>query len=269
MRYGIFFEHSTTAEQGILLPNHMASSLQDATGDRAQYLSQILHMPVLAFERPSTADLTALPQYDTKSYLENVSTRAEKLQKLMGDFGIERFIACGNSVGALDSIALAASGKVAINKVVAIDPIGLKNVPRHLSYAAWMKEQLKSGKTEVASPEFKSLDELGDIRQPASKSLLARRIFKETRTYGPVCRTNVGVQLLRKMANKYPQITVNLVLAEHSFVSSPEVLDKLSQEFADTSVNVQIIPDSTHAFADRHQHFMYVVQKALGLYQGR
>lgn len=264
MRYGVFFSNSTTAEHGFLLPNHMAASLKDSTGDRAQHLAEAYDAPVLAFERPFTADLPMEAEFNPDSYRADVDARAQRIKSHLDIFGIERVTVCGNSAGALDALALAATGKLALNRVIAIEPVGMRNIPKHINMATWVKEQLKKNKTQTEGEYFAGLPELHDVRPAASRARLARRMHKEAKAYGLVYRSDVGHKLLRNIAANQPDLPVNLVLADRSFTTTPPLLEELAEEFAETSIRMEIIPGATHGFPDPHHHFLHVIQSAVG-----
>lgn len=263
MRCEIFGEIETKSKYAILLPNHWASSIDDASGDRAQYLTETLHVPVLAFERPSTATLKKQSTFTVESYLEDADNRAQELQKQLDEFGIEKGVITSNSAGALDSLVIAATGKVAIARVVAIEPVGMRQKTFSTSKEAinYFGPQIKSDKTDIDSDEFRNLTELKDIRE-RSDVKMGWRMLTELRAYWRVYSSDIGMRKLRELSINNPDMPVNLILGDNSTATTLEQRASMTEEFKGSSVKIEFLK-AGHSFVDRHHYFLHIVQKAI------
>jgi pimeloyl-ACP methyl ester carboxylesterase len=262
MLHKVFDEYTTSPERGIVMPNHLASSLEDTLGDRADYLNKFTGLTVVAFERPGTASLPQLPRFTVEEYVENASRRAVVVQGLLDDLGIERTIFGHDSGGATDALAMAASGNVKVEKVIAIDPAGMKTVPDDIrSIFKWIRA-VRGCDKGFDLEEFKDLEPLENIRNKPGVIDLAGPTLKEAKTYRSVYTSNIGRILLKKLSNS--GVPVELVIGEHSYASPKDVQEELMNEFDDNStVNVQIYPRAEHSFVEPYSHFVHVFQKAM------
>lgn len=264
MRYEIFGDVETKSEYGIILPNHWAGSIDDSVGDRAQYLSEILDIPIIPFERPGTATLTFNDRsiFTVESYLEDVDNRAQKLQKVLDENGIETAVITSDSGGALDCIAIAATGRVAVKKVIAIEPVAMraKTFTGGAKAISYFASQIRSDKRDIDSDEFRDLIELKDIRERSDA--MSRRMLAELKAYWPVYSSDIGMKRLRHLSVNYPHIPVDLILGNKSKAMTPKIRANAVEEFRDSSVNVEILK-AGHSFTDRHHYFLHIVKKSI------
>ncbi len=165
-------------------------------------------------------------------------------------------------LGGLEALAIAASGEANITGVVAIESVAMREVPPSI-VLAYIKSQLEKGKTHLDDPEFINLPAMDGIREPMSKREFARRIFVENRAYQGVYRSNLGMTLVRSLATDYPHIPVDLIQGERSLTTTPEQREKMINEFAGTSVNVEIMAGGTHSFADPNKNFVHLIDRSL------
>ncbi len=265
MRQGIFSEHTTSAESAILLPNHLASSLDDTLGDRAEYLNQETGLTVIAFERPGTGSLPSCPPFDIYNYLEDAKARAAALQAVLDERGIGRAIITHDSAGALDSLALAVSGEVGVERVIPIEPVGMINVSSTTSgLARWAKAELTGDKGHNLV-EFRHLKPLDAIRPKPSIAEMISRFHSEIRAYRDIYTSDFARDLLRRLASN--NVKVNLIFAEYSYTSTPKVQAESQKEFEGSSVKIDILQDAHHACVEPYSHFVHLVQKVLQLAQ--
>ncbi|HEY4964566.1 MAG TPA: alpha/beta hydrolase [Candidatus Saccharimonadales bacterium] len=263
MNYSVTFEHSTGSECGILLPNHLAASLEDAMGDRAQNLSTRFHMPVFGYERPSTAELPSIePLEDVEQYFDSIEEQAIGINRRLDMFGINRVLLVGNSAGGIDALALAASGILNIEHLIVMEPVGTRKVPK--AYALkYLKSQQEKDREEMYEPEFDALEVIGNIRQPITKATNVRRGFKEIKAYDEVFRSNVGIKLLRKIASEQPDLPVDFILGGRSLATTRKMRSSLQAEFSGSSVNLEIYPRAKHSFPNRIHYFLHIIDKTM------
>ncbi len=248
-------------EFGVIMPNHLASSLDDTLGDRARHLSDALGMRVVAFERTGTGSLPETSEFTPKSYLEDVFERACKLRGILEASGIERAIIGHDSAGALDSLALAASGVLPVERVIAIEPAGMIDLPKDFkTYAKWGRKTLKSDKG-FNLDEFKGLPPLPKTKSWMNYLKLPDRGYKEIKAYRYVFTNPVGRDVLYKLAEA--GIRTDVVVGELTHLTPAEEQQKLIEEFSDSSVNIDVLPGAEHGFAEPYHHFVHIFKKAL------
>jgi len=248
---------------GVLVPNYLGSTLKDATADRAQHIHELLHVPVVAYERPGTGDQVKQLPFTPESYLRDVEKRAAIFNKEAEKLGIKEWLICGNSAAGLEAIVLASTGHIKVKRVIAIEPIGMRRSSFAWGFAKWMKANMDPKRAVVSSDVFSGVETLGDIRPPAGFRKSFRRAGKELRTYDHVFRSDFALQRLDVLAKDYPQISVDVVLADQSFTTTPALLQNLRQRFAGTSVNIEVLQGTKHGFPDKHHHFVHVVRRSL------
>jgi len=101
------------------------------------------------------------------------------------------------------------------------------------------------------------------LREPASTMRLARRQLKEIKTYGDVYRSDVGLITLRSLAYNHPEVPVNLILGDRSLATTAELREEMLDEFAGSSVQMEVKHNATHSFADPHHYFVHLIEKAM------
>ncbi len=245
------------------MPNHLAGTLDGTNGDRAQYLNQFTGLTVIAFERPGTGSLDPVSAFTPETYLDDVKQRADELHQLLDEMGIERPIICHDSAGALDALALAATGKIAAEKVIAIEPIGMKSMKftSVKDIVRWVRNEFTPEKSKVDSEEFEQLSPLNDIRKRPGWTQIVRRVHKEGSAYMSVYFSTIGRTLLRQLAED--NVPVSLIIAEHSFATPPDQQPALIAEFDNSSVAVKVIPTANHAFSEPYHQFIHIAKKTL------
>jgi pimeloyl-ACP methyl ester carboxylesterase len=261
MRYEVFDEHTTSPELAIVMPNHLAGTLNGTNGNRAYHLNDATGLTVVAFERRNTGSLPRDRVFDVKTYKADAAERAKKLQGILEALGFEQAVITHDSAGALDSLALAASGEIQVAKVIPIEPICLIPIENTKdAFKEWLKAAFQGEKGKNLA-EFSSLEDLEVKRPKPSHARDIMRQLKEFEGYRNVYSTATARDLLVNLRDK--DVPVDLVLAGNTFTASPDVQDKITEDLAGSSVNVTIYDKAHHNFIEPAVNFVYVVKKVL------
>lgn len=258
---------SPPGELGILLPNHLASSLSGDTGLRARHLSEATGLPVVAYERPSTATRHPQLPLTIESYLTDVDKRAQQLRQYLGGTGVKRLVVTGNSAAGLDALAMSLSmaveGTVNVQGVLSLEPAGMRGTEKGRATVSakelwqYLKAEREPDKTDVDDLEYRKLPIVEEPeRSLIGTTIMTKNIIKELFAYKTVYSSDIGRGFLSELATNYPEIPTRVVLGNRSKATTPTVRTAIGEEFAGTSVEIKFLP-AAHSFPDRQEVFIY------------
>lgn len=259
-------------EIGVLLPNHLASSIHGDTGFRAQCLGEATGLPVVAYERPSTATQDRQAQFTIEGYRQSVEERSQELCRYMGNIGITELIIAGNSAAGLEAFAmglsLARANNIIIRGILSLEPVGMRNTNDDSDIGTgdremwqYFKGEMEPDKTEIDDPEYRSLPRIEAPERSLRENVgMVKNVWKEFVTYKTIYSSDVGMRLLGDLAREYPDIPVQLVLGNRSKATTPALRTAIESEFADTSVKTKFLP-AAHSFPNRHEVFIHEFKK--------
>lgn len=234
LNYAVYSAEGFTEDRVAIYPNDIAGGLGDYHAERAEVLSQVLAMPVLAYERPYSTDETGMTinlglrrniaRNHATLHSKTAEAIAKILQRLVPDATV---IALGHSAGASEVIGVTASEVLPIRDLFVTDPAGMrKSLPVY-------SELIEYGLYQLFGETDKPVDQTAYefTCQPSTQDM-AIRVLHNIATYGRHWRDNATLRALHEIATTLPSVSATVVLPAHTFTAGRSTFDKIVSDFA-------------------------------------
>jgi pimeloyl-ACP methyl ester carboxylesterase len=265
-------------QTGIVMFNQFGGTVSQDTGRDAQVLADACSLPVIAVDRPGTADFMPRREFARQlstpdGYLAQMSNLGRDIDRRAEDIGIAKLIATGRSAGGLGALALARSETVtSLSAVFAAEPVGCEQMPLKEGkkrYSGYLKEQKKllnaATADELVKPLSPGLSLFPAVSRIASMlpAMLIDR-FHNQRLFA----SDAAIQYAGYIAEHLSLVDTTLEFAEHSMVATPEVYERdirpiaaLRKDGAPFEVKK---PDGTiHASFDNREYMGKVIEPTI------
>jgi pimeloyl-ACP methyl ester carboxylesterase len=250
---------------GVVLFNHLGSTVNSDSGDDAAYIAEKLAMHVIAVDRPGSG--WELPVRGHRLAADYVGAMSRLLSKHVlpevDKLGLEGVVVFGRSAGGHGALAAGRAEQLPVVSVHTQDPIGWQKATMSEAktifgdYMIHQRERQQSDDPDLIRPEPTGLTGLAKfLRDRANNVRGALDVANHQRVWRePSSHENALV-----IARTLPGVRMDLVFAEDTYVlgdSDPHGLHQelIAARIANGSLStkpvvVDVVPNTTHASFD-------------------
>ena len=258
-------------DHGIILLNHVGSSVREDTGRDAQHLANYLGMTVIAVDRPGSGrtflsrELRGRLSYD---YVKEVGKLSLSIDREASRSGVKRLVVAGRSAGATGALALTAAENLALEGVYAAEPVGMYDTTvsqGRRDYADYLRRQkelleFRSDDTSLVRPHGSGVSGFGVVSRAVDIGLST--VSDHYHNAG-VWSQSIAFSAAHYIAGEMPQVDLQLDFAALSMSGPQKMIDRLrcglSAERAAVAnmpdASVTQVPDTVHASFDNRDFF--------------
>ena len=237
---------------GLVLVNHLGSTVTQDTGRDAQLFADELGLTVVAVDRPGTHGLIPSRKLRERlstpsGYVEEMWDKGLEINHELKEHGIEKTVIAGRSAAGLGALAMTVSGAIQSQKALVVaEPIGCEKLTiaqakqRFKDYNA-MQESLQNSDPNIIRPQSNRLP----FGQRMSRlGHMAFDFYYDQFHNGYIWASEAGLEYAGDIRADHPVIDTTIEFAEHSLVIQPEKFDQLNVLNAD-------LQDELHSFVVR------------------
>lgn len=276
LRYGLYSHEGQPEDKVVLYPNDIAGGLDDYHGERAEVISRLLGMPVLAYERALSSEYTqarfdlglrsSIARNPAEFHARTASAIARIIQRLTPS---AELIALGHSAGASEAIGLTATEILPVTDLVATDPAGIRHsFPVYAELVEYGLYQI-SGESEKPDTQLTF-----DFKCKPDGSKIAKRVIYNIAMYSRYWRGDSTCNALAHIATDQTETAASVVFPSHTFTARPKTLEKIANTLTvlrptdvSASFTVKVDPETYHSTYDNPEVLAGIVSEHLSSQQ--
>lgn len=270
----VFTPRDLERDQDLLLvmPNEVATTLDDYHGARAQDVANTTGYHVLAYERPFSGTQQSYSWRRRQEMLRDsasvFSNTATQLDKAIEREGPKRLYIVGHSAATVDVIGIPHAERTEFNGLIAIDPPCYQEKLRfpELRYG---KYQLFVERNKPDLLDDEKSTNIEAATKPTAFQMISRTIG-ELIVYGKYASSPIPLKNLEDLATKQRQLSISVVFPEHTFTTNREQQIAIKQMLEsirieeDAFLNVDLLDGEYHSTFDDYKFFgASVLEKVL------
>jgi pimeloyl-ACP methyl ester carboxylesterase len=256
---------------GIVLSNHVGSSVAEDTGRDAQHLADTTGFIVIAADRPGSgwaAPNSARARLLADDYVEASVGTARKIEKELTANGISRAVAAGRSAGGTFSLSLARTEIAPVTHIYAAEAAGWYEQSVSEGKHAYrqygkMQKELLDGPVDLVRPEPSDVTGFGKISRALA---IGANFFSDQYHNKHVWSQATSLRSAAYIARSMPDVFMQLDFAEHSMMAPQHQIENLQMSLPEMRldgrdsprvqmVRVEQLPRTVHASFDNRGFF--------------